>query len=943
MGGSSKKVTVGYKYYLGMHMILCHGPIDRITHIRIDDRVAWEGATSGGPISIQADGLFGGESREGGVSGHVDIEMGRPDQGVNPYLSSRISPDMPAFRGVVGAVLRHCYLGMNPYLKRWAFRGTRIMVRQDGLTQWYPERAGIGVGAGQVLSNSSLLISMDLSGSMAGTKLTVLKAAMAIALNELQSIVASGAIGLNIKLVGWESTVKGVIQRDNVSVGDFADLQAFVAAMTTSGGTSAVAAYQEAIGYFNPSIPRNNVLVCVSDGAMSNIATALAMGIDDMVDDQNPPFDVFTGTAVKMRGVGIQTAGSLASFDNSGGAIPVVAGDNPEELAAVILAALQTSVPIGDMNPAHIIRECLTDPDWGMGYQESDIDEASFRAAADTLAFEGMGISILWDRQMPMEDFVTEIIKHISASLYVSRDTGLFVLKLIRGNYIRDDLMVLDEDHITRVDNATRPTMGELVNSITVNYWNSKAGDKASVTVQDQALIQMQGAVINTTMQFPGFTNIDVASRVALRSMTSLSTPLLSCTVYADRTASHLNVGDVFRMTWPDLEVYDLVMRVMQIALGDGKSNAVKLTVIEDAFSYPAVATVVPPDNEWVEPGGPPEPAPSQVAFEAPYYELVQSSGQTTVDEQLAANENLGYLQAAATAPPGAINAVMSVDAGAGFEDNAALDFCPGATLAEPVDRMATNWLITNVVNAELITLGQHAQIGQELVRIDDIDPIGGTMTVGRAVLDTTPRNHAAGARLLFWDEYAAADLTEYVDGEVLQVRVRPTTGQGTLPLESATSMSVTMQSRAARPYPPANIRLNGQYFPVDPVASLVLNWDHRNRRQQTGGVLLAWTDGSITPEAGLTYRVIVEDELGVVVHEQAGITANLYTVPSGDLPVTSEFGFVTIIAERDGLQSLFNLRTQFFMPQSEGGDLLFVMDDTIDPPDGDNITFVME
>ena len=30
-GGGSKEVTVGYKYYVGMHMILCHGPVDNIS------------------------------------------------------------------------------------------------------------------------------------------------------------------------------------------------------------------------------------------------------------------------------------------------------------------------------------------------------------------------------------------------------------------------------------------------------------------------------------------------------------------------------------------------------------------------------------------------------------------------------------------------------------------------------------------------------------------------------------------------------------------------------------------------------------------------------------------------------------------------------------------------------------------------------------------------
>ncbi len=52
-----------------------------------------------------------------------------------------------------------------------------------------------------------------------------------------------------------------------------------------------------------------------------------------------------------------------------------------------------------DMNPAHIIRECLTEP-WGLGYTDSDIDDDAFMSAADALYNEGMGISLLWDREV---------------------------------------------------------------------------------------------------------------------------------------------------------------------------------------------------------------------------------------------------------------------------------------------------------------------------------------------------------------------------------------------------------------------------------------------------------------------------------------------------------------------------------------------------------------
>jgi hypothetical protein len=120
------------------------------------------------------------------------------------------------------------------------------------------------------------------------------------------------------------------------------------------------------------------------------------------------------------------------------------------------------------MNPAHIIRECLTDKEWGMGYTDADIDDVAFTAAADTLYAEQMGISILWQRENTIEAFVQDIVRHIDAALYVDRRTGKFVLKLIRSE--ATPTLTLGPNNIERVENYKRPAFGDLVNSVTVIY-----------------------------------------------------------------------------------------------------------------------------------------------------------------------------------------------------------------------------------------------------------------------------------------------------------------------------------------------------------------------------------------------------------------------------------------------------------------------------------------
>ena len=59
MGGSKKQV-VGFKYHLGVHMVLCHGPVDALREIRVDDRLAWSATTAGAPGSAGGS-VSGGE------------------------------------------------------------------------------------------------------------------------------------------------------------------------------------------------------------------------------------------------------------------------------------------------------------------------------------------------------------------------------------------------------------------------------------------------------------------------------------------------------------------------------------------------------------------------------------------------------------------------------------------------------------------------------------------------------------------------------------------------------------------------------------------------------------------------------------------------------------------------------------------------------------------
>lgn len=837
--GSSKKVTVGYRYYLGMHLILCHGPVDKLTHIVIDKKTAWAGANTGGPLVISAADLFGGESREGGVSGTVDFETGSPTQGKNSYLMGRLGANISAFRGVAAAVLRQVYVGVNPYLKNWAFRVQRIHVRAGGDPQWYDAKAAV--------FNTGMVIAPGKSD--------------------------------------WKYKVVPRTDSADYSDPDYDDSAWDV-------GPAPFSNFRDpSSGYWNP---------VVSHGFSKTPGTVVAeaskvwmrttVNLTEVPDSFQFEAWIDNDCSFYVNGVLATSQGGPygayysitipASYFNVGTnhicAVGVDRDAGPGNWYYFDWRLRSQDLDVYDMNPAHIIRECLTDLDWGMGYLESDVDDASFTAAADQLYAEGFGISILWDRQTAIEDFVKEIIRHINAALYVDRTSGKFVLKLVRNDYDPDSLLVLGEGQVEKVENFARPAFGDMVNAVTVNYWDSATGTTASITAQDTALIQMQGAVVGTTIQYPGCTNPSLAARLASRDLTTLSTPLLSCTVYADRTASALNIGDVFKLDWPDLLAEPVVMRVMAMAFGDGRSNQIKITATEDVFALPEVAVIVPQPPEWVDPTSPPEAATKRAAQEAPYYELVQRLGQSNIDSGLAALPEAGYLQVSAARPGSAINATVQVDAGAGYAVESSMDFCAYGELAAAALWDDTVLTLTNVLDATLIEADTYAKLGDELVAVVSYAPLTGELTVKRGVLDTLPEAHAAGEGVFFLDEYANSDSSEYVHGESLDIKLQTATGSGVLPLASAPTDTVVMDSRAARPYPPADVKLNGEYKPPVLIGAIELTFETRNRLQQTAtGSFLSWFDAGVALEPGVEVAADLYDtDTETVAASLSGITS---------------------------------------------------------------------
>jgi len=562
------------------------------------------------------------------------------------------------------------------------------------------------------------------------------------------------------------------------------------------------------------------------------------------------------------------------------------------------------------MNPAHVIHECLTDRVWGRGYGLSDIDDASFRAAADTLYAEGFGISLLWDQSQDIDALIERVLQHIDGSLYVSPRTGLFILRLTRDDYTVAAIPVLNESNILALESFERTLPEELVNQVTLSYHDRDTDKSVSISVQDIAGIERNfGEVKDAKVSYEGVTNGALAARLAMRDLRQLSSTLAKVTLVANRAAAALNIGDVFTLTWPELQIQQIVCRVVQISFGTLTDGRVRITCIEDVFGLPQAVYFAPATSGWIDPRQAPVAASNAAIGELPYWTIIREITGESTTAQSEVDPMGGVLAVYSPRPSSAaINyTVMSRQGAAAFSKVGVGDFAPTGVLVGSIGQTETAISLADRVDLDLVALNTYALIDQELVAVKTINASTGAVTVDRGVLDTVPAAHAAGARMTFIEGAQFFTNTQYLEGESLQAKVLPSTGIGTFAEGSATALNYTFAKRQIRPYPPGRIRVNGSDYSLSFITGAVtVSWAHRSRLLQTA-YLVTQSESNIGPEAGTTYTVRIYGEAGSLRHTESGLTGTSWTYPIATEVSESGLGrpneslLIKIEAVRDG------------------------------------------
>lgn len=560
------------------------------------------------------------------------------------------------------------------------------------------------------------------------------------------------------------------------------------------------------------------------------------------------------------------------------------------------------------MNPVHILYQIHTS-DLFRGWPTAWMDDTSWRAAADTCYNEELGLCLEWKRSDSFATFRDTVLNHISGDVYDDPKTGLCCIKLLRDDYDVDDLPVFTPDTgLLEITDEDASTTDVVPSEVLVKYTDAITGDTQQVRACNAAVAARAGGRTSETVEYLGAPTGEIAGRLALRELRIKTSGLKRFTVVLDRRGSSIEPNGVFIISDNRRGLSQVVLRAGKIESGTMTDGRVTITALQDVFGLPTSTFVAVPAAGWSRPDRTPQAIATQRLMELPYREI---AGTMDLANLRLLDGTEAYMAALAVAPTTislGYDLLDRVGNSGDFVNQDAGDWCPTGLLISAIGKTDTEIQLTDSTRFSDIETGTAALVDDELVRIDAIDDDTGIITIARGCMDTVPVAHEAGARIWFYDGFAAADSTEYTAGITLQAKLLTKTSEGTLDEDLAATASLALQGRQGLPYPPGRVRINDEEWPSEVTGDIVLTWAHRDRLNQADQIIDT-QQGSIGPESGVTYSVqLLQANDEAVLVSQTGITgttATLTTDYEGDV-------ILELWSEKDGMPSWQRHRTEF-------------------------------
>lgn len=214
---------------------------------------------------------------------------------------------------------------------------------------------------------------------------------------------------------------------------------------------------------------------------------------------------------------------------------------------------------------------------------------------------------------------VDDLLKIINGNLVTDAATGKLKLKIVREDYDNSALPVVDASNIKSLSNFNRGSLDTAINEVKIKYLSIADGFKErTATAQNLGLRIHKGDSDGVSYDTPSVSTAALAAKIAQREMRPLSVPLASCVVECNRSMFDAEMCDVVLLSWPPLNVENMVMRIMGVDLGSLEDSTIKLSMTQDVFGVTNIVYSDESDKTWVKPTFDPVSPPSLEIVEAP-------------------------------------------------------------------------------------------------------------------------------------------------------------------------------------------------------------------------------------------------------------------------------------------------------------------------------------
>lgn len=553
-----------------------------------------------------------------------------------------------------------------------------------------------------------------------------------------------------------------------------------------------------------------------------------------------------------------------------------------------LLGSGETVTPSSeDANPAEVLYRLITDQWTGMDIDPSFVNIDTFITAATILADENHGVSGVVSRPQDGRTVLREILRQIDG-VFAENAQGQIELRLIRDDYDVGTLPIYDESDIIEISSYQRTAWSDVVSEVRVSYSQRDQESSKVAMQQNPATLDMIGRR-TSELSFPFCYSDETANEICARELARLSVPIVRLTARMNRNGFSLKVGDVIKVTFPELGITELVCRVQKTNIGKLDDNKVTVELVQDIYAVNTTVFSAPVNTGWIDDRPEPVTVANSLPVEMPFF--FSSNLDEPIDDGF-----VGYIPFAQRPQERSTGFAFTFDVETGvfgFTDPDGIDYGYHTTFNANYGDLqgfetgidtTTGITITGLTgsNDDTLPASSAAEIlagqgglmyanGEWMAYETVTDNMDGTLTlnnVHRGLLGTVPQDHVATNNLWFLNNalLGSGDISgALMENDTLYYVVLDQVGDTRRSTGEETEQTVVADQLIANsPLRPRNLQIDGArsevpYGSTTPLGSVTLTWVPSNRTEdqvtgETGAAetpdqtevydLQVWVDG---------------------------------------------------------------------------------------------------